>query len=147
MSDNIQWHKDLDVGHDRIDFEHKIFLALIKNISIAAAENKSREHLTRLLMELERYAQFHFFSEENIALENGEPEREISAHSRIHHYLLAELHKKIERHHSGEEGSDEIAQFLVDWFGLHAQQDRERVKRFEERTQTEVRKSKEPKNS
>lgn len=130
MNEKIQWHKDLDVGHDRIDFEHKIFLALIKNVAIAAAENRPRDHLTRLLVELERYAQFHFFSEENIALENGESTREITAHQRIHQYLLSELQRKILRHHSEEENAEDIVRFLVDWFGLHAEQDRERVGRF-----------------
>jgi len=63
MIDEIQWHNELNVGHDRIDFEHKMFLALIKNIAIAINQDKSNEHLTRLMMELQRYAEFHFFSE------------------------------------------------------------------------------------
>jgi hemerythrin len=130
MNSEFQWNKSMNVGHDRIDFEHKMFLALIKNIADAYKQSKPKEFLTRLLIELERYASFHFCSEENIALEHGEQNSEFSAHHRIHEYLLKELRNRIRRHHSGEEDSMEILTFLIDWFGRHTSQDRERVARF-----------------
>jgi len=133
MPDKIEWHKALNVGHDRIDFEHKIFFALIKNFSIAVSENKPRDFLARTLFEVERYAQFHFLSEENIALDNGESPRELTAHQRIHQYLLNELQMKIQRLQEGKEEGQDIVNFLVDWFGLHSEQDRERVDRFDAR--------------
>lgn len=120
----------MDVGHDRIDFEHKMFLALIKNISEAYRQNKPREFVTRLLIELERYASFHFCSEENIALEHGEQNPAFAAHHRIHEYLLKELRTRIRRHHAGEEDTMAIVAFLIDWFGQHTSQDRDRVARF-----------------
>lgn len=146
MNEQIQWHKDLDVGHDRIDFEHKVFLALIKNISLAAAD-KPRRQLNRMLCELERYAAFHFFSEENIALENGESDKEVGIHQRIHQYLLDELRRKIQRHEDGTEETDTIVAFLVDWFGLHAEQDRERVARFAAESTDTPKSQTEPPNS
>ena len=130
MSSEFQWSKAMDVGHDRIDFEHKMFLALIKNIADACRQNKPREFLTRLLIELERYASFHFCSEENIALEHGEQNPEFAAHHRIHEYLLKELRTRIRRHHAGEEDPMTIVTFFIDWFGQHTTQDRDRVARF-----------------
>jgi hemerythrin len=127
MNCDFHWNHAMDVGHERIDLEHRMFLALIKNISDAFHQKKSREYLTRLLIELERYASFHFCSEENIALDHGETAPEFSAHRRIHDYLLKELRSRIRRHHAGQEDPLAIVSFLVDWFNQHTRQDRARV--------------------
>lgn len=32
---NIEWHHEYEIGYERIDFEHKIFLGLISDASTA----------------------------------------------------------------------------------------------------------------
>lgn len=117
---SIRWESKYDVGHTRIDFEHRIFLDLINSYRDKLGEETSKEALLRVLNEIVKYAEFHFVSEENIMTECDYPERE--EHARLHRQLLADINRK-----SGEmltlsmDGIEPIMfySFLVDWFIHH----------------------------
>ena len=68
MSD-IKWEKKYEIGHERIDFEHQIFVDLIVKIDDAVKrekdkdKDKDKDYIERLLHELQAYATFQFISE------------------------------------------------------------------------------------
>jgi len=114
---DIQWNDKFSVGHERIDHEHQVFLDLIRNVAYAADHHFPQERITRLLEEVRKYADFHFYSEENIMLDNDYPDYE--AHHREHKLLLFRLDDKLCELRKGDIGLHEIVQFLFEWFALH----------------------------
>lgn len=114
---NIVWDQKFAVGHERIDHEHQVFLDLIKNASLAGEEETPKEKVVRLLNEVRKYAEFHFYSEENVMLDLAYPDYE--EHKREHQALLAVLEDRVHDYKNDRVELDEIVEFLFDWFALH----------------------------
>ncbi|NEV61638.1 hypothetical protein [Thiorhodococcus minor] len=49
----ISWDRKFEVGHERIDFEHRIFLGLIVDLDTAICAGASKERLSRIGREVE----------------------------------------------------------------------------------------------
>jgi hemerythrin len=116
MSD-IEWKKNYEIGHKRIDFEHQIFVDLISKIDDAAKQGKDSEYLKRLLSELRAYTVFHFISEENIMYSINYPEYE--SHKQLHAELLETYSQKFTEIYLGEKTIEDFILFLKDWFVTH----------------------------
>lgn len=114
---NIQWDKKFELGHERIDFEHRIFLDLIKS---ASGLKSDKERALRLLKEVEKYAEFHFISEENLMLDMEYPE--YSSHKAEHQMLLATLKEKTFEYRHDQLSLEDLSDFLFQWFALHTTQ-------------------------
>lgn len=117
---DIKWDKRFELGNKRIDFEHQVFVDLIKAISLASDENSSREKISRLLIELKKYAEFHFYSEENIMIDVNYPDYE--THKSEHRILISTLTDKINLYRIEEIDVDSIIEFIFQWFALHTTQ-------------------------
>ncbi|MCU7804047.1 MAG: hemerythrin domain-containing protein [Candidatus Thiodiazotropha sp. (ex Lucinoma borealis)] len=116
----VQWNRKFEVGHERIDFEHKIFLGLIRDVSLAPQQGIQKERILRHLNEVKKYAVFHFTSEENIMFDVTYPDRE--RHMKEHEILLALLTDKTHQYRSEEIELDDIVSYLFEWFALHTTQ-------------------------
>lgn len=114
---DMRWDNKYCVGHERIDHEHRVFLDLIVNVSHAEEQRSTKERIQRLLTELRKYAEFHFYSEENIMLDHGFPEYE--AHRCEHAVLVAELERRAHDYLRDEIPLDDLVEFLFRWFALH----------------------------
>lgn len=113
----MKWDQKYELGHERIDAEHRIFLGLIVDFHEAAANNASNEKLIRILNEIAKYADFHFVSEENIMAEYQYPD--LKQHAYLHHVLLSEVKNKYYQFEHCNIGADEVFEFLFEWFALH----------------------------
>ncbi len=116
----VEWNKKFEVGHERIDFEHKIFLNLIRDASLLPEREVSRKRILMHLNEVKQYAEFHFTSEENIMFDVDYPD--IEQHKREHEMLLALLDKRVHQYRSEEVDLEEVVAFLFEWFALHTTQ-------------------------
>ena len=116
MSD-IKWQKQYEIGHERIDFEHQIFVDLIAKIDDAVQLKKDPDYIERLLDELRAYATFHFISEENIMYTIDYPEYKL--HTQHHNKLLETYSQKMMAIDLGEETTADLIIFLKDWFVNH----------------------------
>ncbi len=117
---NVEWSRRFEVGHERIDFEHKIFLNLIRAASHLPASETSRERVLMHLDEVKKYALFHFTSEENIMFDVDYPD--IEPHRKEHLMLLALLDSRVHEFRAGEIELDQVVEFLFEWFALHTTQ-------------------------
>ncbi|MES9949857.1 MAG: bacteriohemerythrin [Candidatus Thiodiazotropha sp.] len=117
---NIDWDNKFEVGHERIDSEHRVFLNLIRTISAEVEENGNKERILRLLAELAKYAEFHFLSEENEMLRVDYPEYE--EHHHEHERLLAKFTDMMTQFRTGTLPLDSIIEFIFSWFALHTTQ-------------------------
>jgi len=113
----LKWDHKYELGHERIDAEHRIFLGLIIDFREAATQGASKEKLIRILNELCKYADFHFVSEENIMTEYHYPEQE--QHAQLHRMLLAKMRDTLSQFRTDNIGPDEVFEFLFGWFALH----------------------------
>jgi len=113
----LEWNDDLAIGNHLIDAEHHFFLDLVKNIVYSVEAEAHSDYIVRLLVELEKYADFHFCSEENIMLSCGYPD--LARHAEIHRHLLKKLQEKIDRYKAGELEASDVLEFLGSWFLMH----------------------------
>jgi len=117
---NVEWDRKFEVGHERIDFEHKIFLNLIRDASRLPERRANRERVLRHLDEVKKYALFHFTSEENIMFDVDYPDFE--PHRKEHQMLLALLDSRVHEYRGGEIALEQVVEFLFEWFALHTTQ-------------------------
>ena len=85
----IHWEKELELGNDLIDTQHRILVLLCRKLDIAIKSNESEQTLRWVMLELRKFTEFHFISEENLMHEIGYPG--VDEHSLIHSDLLAQL--------------------------------------------------------
>ena len=116
----VVWDKKFEVGHERIDSEHRIFLNLIREVSLMPERRVSKDRIQRHLDEFKKYARFHFTSEENIMFDVDYPD--FNSHSNEHEVLLAQLDERVYHYTKGELPLDDVVSFLFEWFALHTTQ-------------------------
>lgn len=113
----IEWYSSLETGNVDVDLQHKFFVNIINRIdaNIDDSEDTCRSH--DLLMELKKYAEFHFCSEENIAKHlklSG-----LNLHQKKHIELLDEISNYEKEIKSGTKSLREFMKFLNNWFIGH----------------------------
>ncbi|MBE9490988.1 MAG: hemerythrin family protein [Bacteroidetes bacterium] len=129
MSD-IKWEKKYEIGHERIDFEHQIFVDLIAKIDDAVKNEKDKKYIERLLNEFQAYATFHFISEENIMYSINYPDFEI--HKKHHNELLDKYNQKLMEIDLNEQKVEDLIVFLKDWFVNHTLNEDKKIAIFVE---------------
>jgi hemerythrin len=123
---NIAWDSKYEIGVERIDFEHRIFVGLIKDLHDAVQAGQPRSKLRRIVDEIRLYAAFHFLSEENIMLDNEFPD--YVEHREEHQRLLSLLADHAHAFATDESRSgEEIVEFVFEWFALHTTQIDKRI--------------------
>ena len=114
---DIKWDSKFEIGHPRIDAEHRAFVDLIRAVSLEAERDCPKEKAMRLLLEVRKYAEFHFVSEENIMLDIGYPD--YAEHREEHAWLLRRLEDEAHSYYTDSAPLEELAHFMFNWFALH----------------------------
>lgn len=128
MAIDIPWEKKFEVGNLSIDREHQIFLDLIKNIALALDRQEPKDWCMRLLREVEKFVDFHFFREENLMLRAGYPD--YVEHQKKHAELLVSLRERIDAYASDRIDLEAVVVFLFDWFVMHTSQVDKKLGKF-----------------
>lgn len=113
----VQWKPELELGNTLIDTQHRILMLLCRKLDIAINTAQSEQTLQRVILELKKFTEFHFISEQNLMHEIGYPQ--VAEHLQIHNTLLIELQVELSkiRHHS--EFPKDLLTPLYDWFNNH----------------------------
>lgn len=127
MSD-IKWEKKYEIGHERIDFEHQIFIDLIATIDDAVKLGEDNSYIEKLLIELRAYAVFHFISEENIMYLTNYPDYEV--HKKEHNEFLDKFSQKLMEIDIEEQKVEDLLIFFMDWFASHTFNEDKRIASF-----------------
>lgn len=125
---SLTWSQKYELGHERIDFEHRIFVSLIAAVEDEFAGDNARPRLQRLLNEVLKYAEFHFVSEENMMEDVGYPD--LAAHRDAHRALLSTLRDRANEFAGGRLEVPALVDFLFHWFALHTTQEDRKVVSF-----------------
>jgi len=115
---DLEWQSDFETGNEDVDLQHRYFLDLINRIRKNFKEANDVAYKEKLIIELKKYADFHFTSEENIATSHNLPEV-ISSHHQRHLELLEEFNHHAEDLANGLKTIDQFLGFLTDWFVGH----------------------------
>lgn len=113
----LEWKDWFNIGIEKIDFEHRIFLGLVQAVDASVAANESSEKIRRALEEIYKYADFHFLSEENVMIDAGFDG--YTTHKRMHQELLADLRKWIADSARNPDDTIMLVTFLYEWFANH----------------------------
>lgn len=128
MAIDIPWEKKFEVGRPRIDSEHQVFLDLIRNVSLASERQEPKDWCLRLLREVEKFVDFHFFSEENLMLRTGYPD--YLEHQKKHTELLQSLQERTQAYAHDRINLEAVVVFLFDWFVMHTAQADKKLGKF-----------------
>lgn len=113
----MTWQHWFEIGHDTIDFEHKVFFTLIHKLQAVVSGGGDREEIRRSLAEIIKYAEFHFLSEENIMIECDYPGLE--KHRKIHEEIMHKLREEASLFDAGVDNATEMVKFLFEWLLRH----------------------------
>ena len=105
------------ISPEYVDLQHRYFLDLINRIRKNFNETNDVAYKGKLIIELKKYADFHFTSEENIATSCNLPG--VSNHHQRHSEILEEFNHRAEDLNKGLTTVDEFLGFLTDWFVGH----------------------------
>jgi hemerythrin len=114
---HLEWVKEFEIGNESVDIQHRYFLGLINRIGKTFRESNDKAQKGRLWSELYKYADFHFTSEENLAMSQGV--ENVDQHHRLHLDLLENLNLYRHDLNSGEKTIDDFLEFITDWFLVH----------------------------
>ena len=115
----LKWVSEFEIGNEYVDLQHRHFLSLINRIRKNFRETNDDDYKRKLIIELHKYADFHFASEENIAISCGLPG--VKSHHQLHLQLLEDLNQYAENLDNGLKTIDEFLEFITDWFLVHTQ--------------------------
>ena len=109
------------LNDELLDNEHELFFFLARRLNSSVKDGKSQDVLINIAHEIQKYAQFHFFSEENYMEEEGFPG--LQEHCALHAKLMSDLNEKVFKSMADQVEFKEVATFLEDWFLEHTLQE------------------------
>lgn len=128
MMNDIEWKDEYLLGVDNIDMQHKIFMQILRKLDRVIGEEKEKDLILRQIHELEKFAEFHFCSEENLMLEVNYPD--IMTHKKVHEELLQELRNIVFFYENRLQNPDLLVHFLGEWFIHHTIDEDKKMAQF-----------------
>lgn len=114
----LPWTKDIELGIDIIDEQHKKLIDLINKLYDSMKNNAGLENLLPVYDELVEYTVYHFDFEEDFIAKSGY--QEVPNHKVLHEKLKAEVAAQREKFVSGESVIGfNLLSFLEDWIRTH----------------------------
>ena len=113
----MEWSNKFSVDNEIVDGQHRYFVTSINRIKEELNKTENLEYQKRLLLELVKYAEFHFISEENVAMSLNLPHLE--QHKQYHQDIHEQLEERVNLFMQNKLGANDIILFLWDWFMGH----------------------------
>ena len=117
MESRAVWKSEFEVGIEDIDAQHRYFMALIRKVETLVNDPARREREERLLLEIVRYARYHFACEEKLMELYEYPELE--KHREEHLRLFAKLEAFLQEKGGEALRVARVMAFLYSWFAGH----------------------------
>lgn len=124
----LRWDEKYNLGNEKIDAEHHIFLGLVIEFESLDAQGASQDKLARTLKEITKYAEFHFLSEENLMIDCNYPNLE--QHKKLHRHLVAALEDQLFKFNNGTCSPGQVFNFLFQWFATHTSSEDKKLVSF-----------------
>jgi hemerythrin-like metal-binding protein len=114
----MNWRSDWEVGHSKIDEQHKSLVEAINTLHAAMKQGKGKDEVRRILVFLRDYTVDHFKTEE--ALMDAHRYPGAAAHKAIHADLVKQVATLVTDFQSGKPVmTSAVLDFLEDWLIKH----------------------------
>lgn len=113
----IHWEPGYDTGQPLVDAEHRLLVFLFRKLDVAIKTHRPDQHLRQIVLEVRRFVEFHFVSEENLMRETEYPGFE--SHRAVHVKLVNELDVFIAKLVEQREYPEDLLAFLNNWLIEH----------------------------
>jgi len=113
----IAWKKELEIGNEMIDTQHRMLVLLLKKLDLAITSRMGEKVVMGVLLEVKKFTEFHFLSEENLMAELRYPG--LADHERIHSELLGQMNVFIAKINRKQETPEDILPQIVSWVANH----------------------------
>ncbi|MBW8078417.1 MAG: hypothetical protein GJU76_10165 [Gallionella sp.] len=113
----IHWQKKLELGNDMIDMQHRIQVLLCRKLDMAIKTKQSDQTIRWIIIELKKFTEFHFVSEENLMHEIDYPEA--GEHALIHTELMMQFDMMVAKISHHKEFPEDLLYFLNKWLVQH----------------------------
>lgn len=119
MTVYIEWQDNYNVGHEKIDGQHKIIINIINNVFSLVKDNGSKDDIWEALNDLKKYTVDHFNCEEEILTLIEYPE--IKTHKLLHQKMRLRTEAFTIKHFSvsSSDMAEETLALLKDWWLNH----------------------------
>lgn len=124
----IRWVKELELGNDLIDTQHRMLVLLCRKLDIAIKTNQPEQVVRWVMVELKKFTEFHFVSEENLMHEIGYPG--VDEHAIVHTELLMQLEMLLTKISHHREFPEDLLHFLHSWMAQHVVNDDLKIARY-----------------
>jgi hemerythrin len=115
-----EWTKELTVGEDTIDTQHKMFLQYINDLEKAGDTVNTYNDVSAMIIFMQDYSEKHFAYEEDYMRKINYPYLE--KHQQIHHELTQQIdqfYKRLKAREAFNTLSKDVIRTMGDWFLLH----------------------------
>lgn len=116
----ISWKDEYCIGIEEIDKQHMDYVKLINRFTVLFGSGAHIKLQDRLLLEILKYAEYHFVSEENLMIIYKYPD--IAIQEKEHGILINSFKNKCSGLKEGSVNGNDLIQYLVSWFLNHTQE-------------------------
>ena len=113
----VKWDERFVLDNGDLDAQHKMFVDIIGKLQCARRKGCESVVIDALLVELVKYAEFHFCSEENIMRMVDYPDLDV--HREAHKKLLADLRNRTFSLRSEFVDMEQLETYLIEWLVHH----------------------------
>lgn len=113
------WNKNLELGIDIIDEQHKKLVELLNQLALHLSTGTNQLELEELIKELTSYANYHFKTEEAIWEKNLKDDISVKKHHEEHSRFLDKILEIYNSKKSYESIIESILKYLITWLALH----------------------------
>jgi len=125
----IVWSKDIEVGHDSIDGEHKKLIAIINNLYSAVRSGAGSSAINEAYGEMIAYTNTHFSNEERVMENASYPD--IENHKSQHRKFVERLELVYDELKSGSDPSGKsLLNLLGSWWTTHIKTSDQKLARY-----------------
>lgn len=124
----IRWSDKHALGNVLIDTQHRMLMMLCRKLDIAIKTQQTPQTIQRVILEVKKFAEFHFVSEQNLMHEIGYPE--VEAHSKIHTALLVDLQMELQKINHRTEFPEDLLYSLNQWVISHIEEEDLKIAAF-----------------
>lgn len=128
----IRWSDKHTLGNPLIDTQHRMLMMLARKLDIAIKTGQSHQTIQRVILEVKKFTEFHFVSEQNLMHEIGFPE--VDAHSKLHTALLIDLQVELSKMGHGTEYPEDLLYTLNEWLVSHIEQEDSKIAAYVEKS-------------
>jgi hemerythrin-like metal-binding protein len=116
----VQWSSQYVLGNALLDTQHRMLFLLCRKLDMAIKTGRSAQVIQRTMVEVKKFTEFHFISEQNLMFEIAYPDAE--AHAKEHANLLIDLQVIFSKISHKTEFPEDFLYFLHHWLVDHFDQ-------------------------